>query len=117
MRIVDFAATAGREIDRFDSVGATVAPLLRSNAGAQVVRIRLEPGGVLGRHDASVTQLFAVVEGEGTVSGGDGEAQPIRAGQAAVWEAGESHETRTETGLTALVVEGEALDVLAAGSA
>ena len=37
-----------------------------------------------------------------------------RPGQAAVWEPDESHETRSEHGLTALIVEGD-LDIGAPG--
>ena len=47
-----------------------------------------------------------VVEGRGTVSSSDGVEQTISAGQAAVWGPGESHETRTSVGLTAVVSEG-----------
>jgi hypothetical protein len=54
------------------------------------------------------------VSGEGTVSGADGAEQAIAAGVAAVWEPGEEHETRSEAGLTALVIEGAVVDVLAA---
>ena len=45
-----------------------------------------------------------------TVSGHDGVAVEIGPGQAAVWEPNEPHETRSEHGLTALVVEGD-LDI------
>jgi quercetin dioxygenase-like cupin family protein len=68
----------------------------------------LAAGGVLGRHPAASAQLFCVVSGEGEVSGADGVAVPIQAGQAALWEPGEPHETTTRTGLTAIVVEVEA---------
>jgi hypothetical protein len=40
------------------------------------------------------------------VSGNDGVEQPIHAGEAAVWQQGEEHETRTDDGLTAVVSEG-----------
>jgi len=38
-------------------------------------------------------------------------AVPIRPGQAAFWEAGEWHETRSSTGMTAIVIESRKLDV------
>jgi hypothetical protein len=56
-------------------------------------------------------QVLAVVAGSGTVSGSDGVAHPVEPGVAAVWERGEEHDTRTETGLTAVVVEGASLGV------
>ena len=68
------------------------------------------PRGVIGRHPAAGRQLLAVVSGDATVSGHDGVAVEIGPGQAAVWEPNEPHETRSEHGLTALVVEGD-LDI------
>jgi quercetin dioxygenase-like cupin family protein len=75
-----------------------------------VVCVRLGPGGVLPRHPAASDQLFVVVQGEGWASGGDGAEQQVAAGTAVFWEAGEEHETRTDDGLTAIVVEAAQLD-------
>ena len=69
--------------------------------------IEIEPGGVVGRHPAAVAQLFVVVEGSGWVSGGGGEREPIAAGEAVLWEEGEEHESGSEGGMTALVLEAE----------
>jgi hypothetical protein len=44
------------------------------------------------------------------VRGAEGERRPIAAGQAAFWQEGEEHESGTESGLTAMVVEGDGLD-------
>jgi quercetin dioxygenase-like cupin family protein len=93
-------------------VRTTIAPLaepLARGAPFEVACFRIEAGGRIARHPATVRQLLAVVDGSGWVSGGDGERQPIRAGEAVVWEAGEEHETTTETGLTAFVIEGDGL--------
>jgi len=65
----------------------------------------LGPDGVLGRHRAVVAQLFCVVSGEGTVSGGDDILFPIQAGQAALWEPGEHHEASTRSGMVVMVIE------------
>ncbi len=106
MEIIDFRQDP-RPIDRFESHGATVRLIAWGLAGGQLVTIHLEPGGLLGRHDAMANQLFFVTAGSGTVSGSDGLEQPIAVGQAALWVAGESHETRAGAeGLTAVVLEG-----------
>jgi quercetin dioxygenase-like cupin family protein len=70
--------------------------------------MRLGPGGVVGYHRAASHQLFAV-EGEGWVRGAGPDRIPIQAGQAALWESGEEHEAGTDTGMVAIVVEGDAL--------
>jgi GrpB-like predicted nucleotidyltransferase (UPF0157 family) len=62
---------------------------------------------LIGRHTATVQQLFAVVAGTGWVSGQDAERRDIRPGYAALWAAGEDHEARSEDGLTAICIEGD----------
>lgn len=76
-------------------------------ADAHLVVVTVRPGGTIGRHPAAGRQLLVVVSGDATVSGADGAPVLIGPGQAAVWEPGESHETRSEGGLTAFVVEGD----------
>ena len=57
--------------------------------------------------------MLAIVAGAGVVSGGDGVEHVVGVGDAAVWEAGEEHETRTDDGLTAVVIEADGLEILA----
>jgi quercetin dioxygenase-like cupin family protein len=88
---------------------ATVAPLtapLRAGGAVQCAVFRLDAGGAIRRHPAAVPQILAVIAGEGEVSGADGVFHPVAAGDAVHWAAGESHETRSATGLTAVVIEG-----------
>ena len=90
----------------------TVAPLSRSlsqGAPFQAAIFRIAGGGSIARHPATVPQILAVLEGSGAVSGTDGIGEPIAAGEAVYWPAGEEHETSTDTGLTALILEGEGL--------
>lgn len=89
--------------------GSISARVRRLAADAHVVVIEIGRGGVVGRHPAGVAQLFAVVSGTGWVSGGDGAPEPIGAGEAVLWDAGEEHESGSDEGMTALVVEAESL--------
>ena len=62
-------------------------------------------------------QILAVLEGSGRVSSRpDGELQPIGPGEAVFWLAGEEHETETDTGLTALILEADGLQPWRTGS-
>lgn len=91
----------------------TVAPLSRpASEGSpfQAAVFRLDPGGRIARHPATYPQILAVLEGSGEVSGPSGVAEPIGAGEAVFWSAGEEHETTTTAGLTALIIEGEGLE-------
>jgi quercetin dioxygenase-like cupin family protein len=93
--------------------GVTVAPLsapMAAGSPFQTAVFRFAPGGRILRHPATYPQILAVLDGSGEVSGADGVAEPIAAGEAVFWAAGEEHETRTAAGLTALIVEGEGLE-------
>jgi quercetin dioxygenase-like cupin family protein len=93
--------------------GVTVAPLSRSiseGAPLQAAVFRVAPGGRIARHPATYPQILAVLDGSGKVSGSGGVAEPIQAGEAVFWQAGEEHETKTADGLTALIIEGNGLE-------
>jgi quercetin dioxygenase-like cupin family protein len=96
-----------REVTAPGSISARVR---RLTAEAHAVVIEIAPGGVVARHPAVVTQLFVVVRGSGWVSGANGEREPIQAGEAVLWDPGEEHESASDEGMTALVVEAEAID-------
>jgi quercetin dioxygenase-like cupin family protein len=91
--------------------GSVSARVHRLAPEAHAVVIEIEPGGVVGRHPGVVAQLFVIVRGSGWVSGGDGEREAIAAGEAVLWEQGEEHESGSDSGMTALVVEAESIDV------
>jgi quercetin dioxygenase-like cupin family protein len=96
-----------RDVTAPGSIGARVRRLA---GDAHVVVIEVAPGGVVARHPAGMAQLFTVVSGSGWISGGDGAREPISAGEAVLWEPGEEHESGSDEGMTALVVEAESLD-------
>ena len=90
----------------------SIAPLtapLAAGSSAQAAIFRVAPGGSIRRHPATVSQILAVIEGAGEVSGDDGVFHAVSAGDAVHWSAGESHETRSATGMTALVLEAAGL--------
>lgn len=91
-----------------ETYGSQAFTLTHIAAGkARLSHAVLAPGGCIGRHPATQQQLLLVIEGGGEVSGDNGVFHPIAAGQAALWQPGEEHETRSEGGLTALIFEGE----------
>jgi mannose-6-phosphate isomerase-like protein (cupin superfamily) len=106
MRIVEVSAVQPRTVDKFGSRGLTMGTLCPD---AHVTAATLKPDGFIGRHRAVVDQCLVVIEGSATVSGEDGSIVAIEAGQAALWEAGENHETRTQDGVRVLIIEGMAL--------
>ena len=106
-RTFRFDAELGRNVTRFGS-DFTISRLFHS-AELHVGCIRLEPGGLIGMHPASTPQLLAVVQGEGWIRGEAGPKTSISAGGAVFWSEGEMHQTGTDTGMVAIVVETRAL--------
>ncbi|MFD7906080.1 cupin domain-containing protein [Kitasatospora sp. NPDC059747] len=102
---------ADKAIDRFDSVGATAAQVAAGPGSAHLTYLTIGPGGTIGSHPAPVRQVFLVITGEGWVSGPDGHRIPVSVGDGVRWEPGEDHASGTDTGLTALALEGPSLDV------
>lgn len=132
MKIYGFGPDVGRQITHFES-NFVMTPLVRIAAdgpdgtpndggdapspgawvarpGGQIGAMHIGPGGVVGFHQATVPQLFLVVGGEGWVRGPEAGRTPIRPNQAAFWTAGEWHESGSDTGMTALAIEGEGVD-------
>ena len=99
-------------ITHFDSSGARIGGVARCAGEARVSLLQLDAGGVVGEHPAASAQLFLVVSGSGWVRGADEGRQPIASGEAALWEPGERHESGSDEGLVAVIVEADSLELL-----
>ena len=107
MRVFEFGPEHGRHVTHHAS-DFTISRLARTGA-IHVACMRLGPGGAVGYHRAMSHQILAVVEGAGWARGEGPERTPIAAGNAVYWQPGEWHETGTDVGLVAIVVEGDEL--------
>jgi quercetin dioxygenase-like cupin family protein len=76
---------------------------------AQIGFMNLEENGIIGFHQAVAPQILLIINGEGWVRGKEATKFFVKAGDAVFWEKGEWHETTTEKGLTAIVIESEEL--------
>jgi mannose-6-phosphate isomerase-like protein (cupin superfamily) len=110
MKIYRFDAAVGRKIEAFDSVNFIMAKVARLTAETRVSCAYLGPGGSIGYHQAVVDQLMLIVQGEGWVRGETTERLPVTVGHAVYWPQGEWHETTTDAGVMAMVIESEALN-------
>lgn len=113
MRILDLSDLPHRPIEAHGSRGFSVGAFGIS-ADAHLIAVTLTPGGTIGRHPAAGRQLLVVLTGEAEVAGAEGSVRRLTAGQAAVWEPGELHETRSPSGMSGMIVEGD-LDIGAPG--
>ncbi|CAM3786055.1 cupin domain-containing protein [Nocardioides zeicaulis] len=113
MKVLDLAALPHRPIEAHGSRGFSVGAF-GLGADTHLVAVALQPGGTIGRHPAVGRQLLVVLSGEAEVAGAEGVVRRLGPGEAAVWEPGEPHETRSPGGMTAMIVEGD-LDIGAPG--
>jgi len=111
MQLYRFDREVGESIDRFESSGFVISKIVRVLDEATVNCAYLAPNGVIGFHQTTTDQLFVAVQGEGWVRGAEPERTPIKAGQIAYWQKDEWHESGTDTGLIAILIEGDQLDL------
>ena len=110
MRLFRFDPEVAKNIDRYESSGFTISRVVHLVGESIVNCAYLSPGGAVGYHQATLPQLFLVVQGQGWVRGEDPERISIQAGQAAYWLKAEWHESGTETGMTVIIIEGPNFD-------
>lgn len=111
VRIIKFAGGPGHPIERFGSAGTHQLGGVLFNGGGGWTFITVDAGGHLGRHPTVLSQLFVVIEGSGWVAGADGTRMPITSGEAALWEAGEKHESGTDAGMRVAVLEATSIEL------
>ena len=96
-----------QEITAYASSGVMMdfLPRIADAERTHVHIAHLTAGGTLGEHPAVMRQIFAVLSGHGEVSAEGGPRRPISAGQAALWEPGEVHQTWADTDMVVVIAE------------
>ncbi|MFD1039688.1 hypothetical protein ACFQ3N_14970 [Virgibacillus byunsanensis] len=72
--------------------------------------MHLGNNGIVGYHQAVVSQLLLILNGEGYVRSENKEYVKVQSGDANFWEKDEWYETKSDKGLTAIVIESEELN-------
>ncbi|PFW59007.1 cupin [Bacillus cereus] len=106
MKIFNFSEKVGKYLSVFQS-NFIMSKIVNYQGNIHIGAMHLQANGIIGYQEAVVSQLLLIVDGEGYVCGTNKEKVKINAGQAVFWEKGELHETSTENGLTAIVMEAE----------
>lgn len=109
MEIYTFNKENGRQIDQFNS-NFFMSRIIGTDQAAHIGCMYLEEQGVIGFHQAVVPQLLLILNGEGYVRGESEDYINVQAGDAIFWNKGEWHETKTDTGVTAIVIESDELN-------
>ncbi|GAA4212952.1 hypothetical protein [Actinocatenispora rupis] len=104
---------AEHEVTGDGSVSLHATRIAQFAEQARATCLAVAPGGVIGTHPAVSHQVLLIVAGAGWVAGEDGAPVPVTAGQAAYWAPGERHTTGSDTGLTAIALEGGPVTIFA----
>lgn len=83
--------------------------IIQTNKAVSIGCMHLDKNGIVGLHQAVVSQLLLILNGEGYVRNHNEEYFKVQSGDAVFWEKDEWHETKTDLGLTAIVIESEEL--------
>ena len=110
VNIYRFDADVGRSIDNFGSVNFILSRIAQLTAQARVSCFHLGAKGKVGYHQAVTPQLFLVVQGEGWVRDKTSGRGPIKMGYAVFWDSGEWHESGTDAGMIAIVIESQVIN-------
>ncbi len=111
MEIYKFTMDDGKTIDNYNSVAAFYTKIMKTVEPTNIGLVYIEPGGVIGHHEAPVAQLFVVIQGEGWVSGEDRKKILLRNGEGVLWQTGQGHASGSDTGLTALVIQAKHIEI------
>ncbi|MEN1968656.1 cupin [Lentibacillus sp. N15] len=106
MEIFPFPNEAGRKVTQYES-SFFVSPILKTSSPVQIGHVQLAENGVIGYHQATMPQMLIVLKGIAAVRGKEDKYVTIQQGYAVFWELEEWHETVSEHGLTAIIVEGK----------
>jgi len=111
MEFYKFSKDSGKQITKFNS-DFVMSRIIQTDKETLIGCMYLEENGIIGFHQAVVPQLLLILNGEGYVRGEKEEYIKVQEGDAVFWEKDEWHETKTDKGLTAIVIESEELNPL-----
>jgi len=109
LKVFSFGLPYGQSITKYDS-NFVMSRIVRTNTDTRIGCMYLDADGVIGYHQTVQPQLLLIVSGEGEVRGEKEEYVKVAVGEAVFWQQGEWHETKSSTGMTAIVIESEELD-------
>lgn len=107
MEFINFKES-GKMISKFNS-DFIISRIIQTNKPTHIGCMHLDENGIVGYHQAVVPQLLLVLNGEGYVRNVKDEYFKVKSGDAVFLEKDEWHETKTNVGLTAIVIESEEL--------
>lgn len=109
MEFYKFNKDHGKRVSKFNS-NFIISRIVQTDKVTNIGCMHLDVMGIVGYHQAVVPQLLLILNGEGYVRDEKDEYFKVQSGDAVFWGKGEWHETKTDKGLTAIVIESEELN-------
>ncbi|EPD50284.1 hypothetical protein HMPREF1210_02855 [Paenisporosarcina sp. HGH0030] len=109
MEFYQFNKESGKQISKFNS-DFIMSRIIQTDKTTNIGCMHLDKNGIVGYHQAVVPQLLLILSGEGTVRNDKEEYFKVQSGDAVFWEKDEWHETKSNDGLTAIVIESTELN-------
>ncbi|MGE6489739.1 cupin domain-containing protein [Paenisporosarcina sp. NPDC076898] len=104
MEFYKFSKDNGKRISKFNS-NFIMSRVIQTDNATHIGCMHLDANGIVGYHQAVVPQLLVVIHGEGYVRNDKEDNIKVQPGDAVFWEKDEWHETKSDKGLTAIVIE------------
>ena len=108
MEFYKFNKESGKKISNFNS-DFIMSRIIQTDKPSNIGCMHLDENGIVGYHQAVVPQLLLILNGEGYVRNENDKYFKVEPGDAVFWDKEEWHETKTNVGLTAIVIESEEL--------
>ncbi|HLR51669.1 MAG TPA: AraC family ligand binding domain-containing protein [Candidatus Avamphibacillus sp.] len=109
MELYKFGKEEGVQVSKFNS-DFVMSRIIQTDKPTNIGCMHLDENGIVGYHQAIVSQLLLILNGEGYVRGKEEEYYKVQPGDAVFWGKDEWHETKSDKGLTAIVIEGVELN-------
>src|SRR5699024_10592927 len=109
MELYKFGKEEGVQVSKFNS-DFVMSRIIQTDKPTNIGCMHLDENGIVGYHQAIVSQLLLILNGEGYERGREEEHDKLQPGDAVNWRKDEWHETKSDKRRTDIVIEGVELN-------
>jgi quercetin dioxygenase-like cupin family protein len=110
MKVFRYGIDVSQPMEKYQSKSISYSRIIQTIDPSSIGCIYIKPKGTLGYHEAPAPQLFLVVQGEGWVRGDTPDRTNVTTGDAVYWEKEEGHESGSDSGMNAIIIQSETLN-------
>ena len=110
MKYFRFGKDVSRPMKLYESSSIFYSRIAQITTPSSIGFMYIEPGGIIGIHEAPTPQLFLVVQGEGWVRGRSESCIPVKMGEGVFFDRREWHESGSVIGMTCIIMQCDEFD-------